>query len=76
MLPGSKDLLHEQSARVFVAELPPKYNLQTIVDDGCLEGRYLQRLLSNPLGTLLSESLNSAQYRCMSAAVCATPGCT
>ena len=49
---------------MYVAELPPKYNLHTIVEEGCTEGRHLERLLSNPLGTLLSESLDSALYRC------------
>ena len=49
---------------MYVAELPPKYNLQTVVEEGCSEGRYLETLLSNPLGTLLSNSLDSALYRC------------
>lgn len=64
MLVGSKELLHKHNARVYVAELPPKYNLHTVAEEGCSEGRHLERLLSNPLGTLLSESLDYALYRC------------
>lgn len=50
--------------REYVAELPPKYNLYTTVEEGCSEGCLLERLLSSPLGALLSESSDSALYRC------------
>ncbi len=57
-------LLHELNARVYVAELPPKYNLHTIAKDGCKESNVLETLLGSPLGTLLSASLDDALYRC------------
>ena len=49
--------------RVYVAELPPKYNLHTIAKDGCKESNVLATLLGSPLGTLLSASLDDALYR-------------
>jgi hypothetical protein len=49
---------------VYVAELPPKYNLHTIAKDGCKESNVLETLLGSPLGTLLSASLDDALYRC------------
>ncbi|KAK9834820.1 hypothetical protein WJX81_001043 [Elliptochloris bilobata] len=64
---GSRDLLHDFNARVYVVELPPKYNTHAIAREGCTEGRFLETLLSNPLGTMLSESLVSALYRNTSA---------
>ena len=62
---GYKDLLHEYNPRVYVADLPRKYNMHTIVREGCTEGQFLETLLSNILGTLLSESLDAALYRCV-----------
>jgi len=61
---GRSSLLHELNARVYVAELPPKYNLHTIAKDGCKESNVLATLLGSPLGTLLSVSLDDALYRC------------
>ena len=66
---GSKELLLEHNARVYVAELPPKYNTHTIAEEGCTESRHLAKLLSNPLGSLLGESLDTALYRCAKAAM-------
>lgn len=58
------DLLHDGHARVFVAELPPKYNLHIIAQESCKDGNFLKTLLSNPLGPLFDASLDSALYRC------------
>lgn len=57
------DLLQELHARVYVADLPPKYNLHIIADEGCEEGRVLKEMLANPLGPLLEGSLDKALYR-------------
>ena len=70
---GSKELLLEHNARVYVAELPPKYNVHTIAEEGCTESRHLEKLLSNPLGSLLGETLDTALYRCANAAVTRRP---
>ena len=58
------NLLHDGHARVYVAELPPKYNLHIIAQEGCKDGNFLKTLLSNPLGPLFDASLDSALYRC------------
>ena len=60
---AGKDLLHEFNPRVYVAELPPKYNIDTVAQEGCKDVRALELLMSNPLGNLLSESLDAALYR-------------
>ena len=56
------DLLEDVHVRVFVAELPPKYNLHTIAKEGCEDG-YLREVLANPLGPLFMSSLDQALYR-------------
>ena len=58
------NLLHGEHARVYVADLPPKYNLHIIAQEGCKDGDFLKTLLSNPLGPLFDASLESALYRC------------
>ena len=58
------DLLQDVHARVYVAELPPKYNLHTIAKEGCEDTAYFREVLANPLGPLYESSLDQAQYRC------------
>lgn len=58
------DLVHGGHARVYVADLPPKYNLHIIAQEGCKDGNFLKTLLSNPLGPLFDASLDLALYRC------------
>lgn len=57
------DLLQDVHARVFVADLPPKYNLHIMAKEGCEDGRFLKDMLANPLGPLFESSLDLAQYR-------------
>ena len=57
------DLLQDVHARVFVADLPPKYNLHLIAEEGCEDGRFLKEMLANPLGPLYENSLDLALYR-------------
>ena len=57
------DLLQELHARVYVADLPPKYNLHIIANEGCEEGHILKEMLANPLGPLFEGSLDKALYR-------------
>ena len=61
--PAGQDLLHTANARVYVADLPPKYNLHTIAKEGCEEGQFLKDLLANPLGSMFDGSLDLALYR-------------
>ena len=49
---------------MYVADLPPKYNLHIIAKEGCEDGRFLKRVLANPLGPLYNGSLDTALYRC------------
>ena len=49
---------------MYVAELPPKYNLHIIAKEGCEGGRFLKEVLANPLGPLYESSLDEALYRC------------
>jgi hypothetical protein len=49
---------------VFVAELPPKYNLHTIAAEGCEDGAFLKDILANPLGVPVEGDLDLALYRC------------
>lgn len=60
---GAENLLLDAHARVYVADLPPKYNLYIMAQEGCEDGIFLRNLLSNPLGPLLNASLDSALYR-------------
>lgn len=46
------------------------YNLHTIAREGCTESSVLKDLLGNPLGSLLSESLDAALYMCRAAWRC------
>ena len=48
---------------MYVAELPPKYNLHLIAEEGCEDGRFLKEMLANPLGPLYESSLDLALYR-------------
>ena len=58
------DLLQELNARVYVADLPPKYNLHIIANEGCEEGHIIKEMLANPLGTPVESSLDKTLYRC------------
>ena len=60
---GAENLLLDAHARVYVADLPPKYNLYIMAQEGCEDGIFLRNFLSNPLGPLLNASLDSALYR-------------
>ena len=55
--------MQDVHARVYVAELPPKYNLHLIATEGCEDGRFLKNILANPLGPLFESSLDKALYR-------------
>jgi len=57
------DLLLDAHARVFVAELPPKYNLHTVTAEGCEDGAFLKGILTNPLGVPFKGDLDLALYR-------------
>ena len=48
---------------MYVADLPPEYNLHIIANEGCEEGRILKEMLANPLGPLFESSLDKALYR-------------
>ena len=56
------DLLQDEHVRIFVADLPPKYNVHTIAKEGC-KSEQLSALLANPLGPLIHKSLSQALYR-------------
>ena len=58
-----EDLLQDMHARVYVADLPPKYNLHIIAVEGCEEGLFLREMLANPLGAVFEGSLDKALYR-------------
>ena len=57
------DLLQDVHARVYVADLPPKYNMHIMAIKGCEDGRFLKDMLANPLGPLFESSLDLALYR-------------
>lgn len=57
--------MQDAHVRVFVADLPPKYNIHIIAEKDCEDGRFLKNLLANPLGPLLDDSLDNSQYRCV-----------
>jgi len=48
---------------VFVAELPPRYNLHLIATEGCEDGAFLKSMLANPLGPPYEAALDLALYR-------------
>ena len=53
----------DSHVRVYVAELPPKYNLDLIRSQGCQDAHLVEQLLANPLGELANASLDAVPFR-------------
>ena len=49
--------------KVYVADLPPKYNLDLIRRQGCQDAHLVEQLLANPLGELAGDSLDAVPFR-------------
>ena len=55
-------MVTDSHVKVYVAELPPKYNLDLIRRQGC-QAHLVEQLLANPLGELAGDSLNAVPFR-------------
>ena len=56
-------MVTDSHVRVYVAELPPKYNLDLIRRQGCQDAHLVEQLLANPLGELADASLDAVPFR-------------
>ncbi len=53
----------DNHVKVFVVELPRKYNLDLITRQACNNTHFVEKVLTNTLGELSGSSLDVAHYR-------------
>jgi len=60
---GSPSLVTDNHVKVFVVDLPRKYNVDLIKQQACNNTHVVERLFTNTLGDLFTDSLDLAHYR-------------